>query len=114
MSNELVLCMTPNCPNMSHHLHSLSCSTQEANARLLKSAADICGHGHSITGDYDMIKRLLPEYEGGHSQPGYMLDVCKACLKELQERPYRQVHRVSGHQRATGSRDATSNTRSTC
>lgn len=111
MANELVRCMTPNCSNMSHHLHCLSCSAQEAGARLLKAADGICAHGHSITGDYDMIKRLLPEYEGGHSQPGYMLDVCKACLQELQERPYKQVRRGSGHQRTTGSRDATSNTR---
>jgi hypothetical protein len=38
-----------------------------------------------------MIKRLLPEYMGGHAQPGYMLDVCKMCLQELQERPYNPV-----------------------
>jgi hypothetical protein len=111
MFNELVLCMTPNCPNMSHHLHCLSCSAQEASAKLLKAAAGICGHGHSITGDYDMIMRLLPEYKGGHSQPGYMLDVCKACLQELQERPYRQVRRTSAHRRSTGGRDATNDIR---
>jgi hypothetical protein len=35
-----------------------------------------------------MIVRILPAYKGGHPQPGYMLDVCKECLKELQERPY--------------------------
>jgi hypothetical protein len=49
---------------------------------------EICMHMHSITGDFGMILRLLPDYTGGHPQPGYMLDICKACLKELPERPY--------------------------
>lgn len=88
MYNQPVKCMTPGCPNMSRHLHCLSCSAQEASRRLLQAAEGTCSHIHSITGDYGMVRRLLPEYKGGHPQPGYMLDVCKACLKELPERPY--------------------------
>jgi hypothetical protein len=29
MYNEPAKCKTPNCPNMSYHLHCLSCSAQE-------------------------------------------------------------------------------------
>ncbi len=88
MFNELIMCKTPNCPSMSHHLYCLSCSAQEVKRKSLKALEGICVHGHSITGDYEMIKRFLPEYEGSHPQLGYMLDVCKGCLQELQERPY--------------------------
>ena len=50
--------------------------------------ASTCKHAHSVTGDFGLVQRLLPEYNGGHPQPGYMLDICKICLKELPERPY--------------------------
>ena len=52
---------------------------------------EMCNHSHSITGDFAVVKRLLPEYVGGHPQAGYMLDVCKECLTELPERPYNMV-----------------------
>lgn len=64
---------------------------------LLQPTQSDCEHSHSITGDYKMIKRLLPEYQGGQSQPGFMLDVCKACLQELRERPYSPSRRIRGH-----------------
>jgi hypothetical protein len=92
MINQLVKCMTPDCPNMSYHTYCLSCSAKEASRALLKASEGLCTHGHSVTGDYGMIKRLLPEYDGGHPQPGYMLDVCKTCLKELPERPYQPAY----------------------
>lgn len=90
-------CMTPNCPNMSRHLHCPSCSAKEASLRLLQATEGSCAHGHSITGPYELIKRFLPEYKGGHSQPGYMLDVCKTCLQELQERPYTPIRPARRH-----------------
>lgn len=88
MYNELIKCSTPNCRNMSYHVLCLSCSAQEVRRSLLQAAEGTCAHVHSITGDYGMVQRLLPEYKGGQPQPGYMLDVCKDCLKELPERPY--------------------------
>ena len=88
MYDNLVLCMTPNCPNMSYHVHCLSCSAQEVSRNSMQRVEGTCLHGHSITGDYAMIKRLLPGYEGSEPQAGFMLDVCKECLRELQERPY--------------------------
>lgn len=88
MHNEQVKCMTPGCPNMTYYVQCLSCSAQEVRRKLLQAAEGTCAHDHSITGDYGMVRRLLPEYQGGHPQSGYMLDVCKACLKELPERPY--------------------------
>jgi hypothetical protein len=91
MQNKLTKCVTPNCPNTSYHLRCLSCSAEEAARRSRQTVEGICTHSHSITGDFGMVKRLLPEYKGGPSQPGYMLDVCKTCLKELQERPYNAV-----------------------
>ena len=97
MYDTLVLCITPNCPNMSYHVHCLSCSAQEVSRMSLQEAEGTCMHGHSITGDYGMIKRLLPEYEGSYPQSGYMLDVCKACLRELEERPYYPQRRGRGH-----------------
>ena len=97
MYNKPVKCMTPDCTNMSYHLHCLSCSAREAGRRMLLAAEGICAHNHSITGDYEMIKRFLPEYKGGHPQPGYMLDVCKACLQELPERPYNPGRPGRGH-----------------
>ena len=97
MYNKLTICMTPNCPNMSNHPYCLSCSAIEASARLLQASAGLCTHGHSITGEYETIKRFLPEYMGGHAQPGFMLDVCKSCLQELQERPYNPTRAVRGH-----------------
>jgi hypothetical protein len=81
-------CATPGCPNMSSHLFCLTCSARVAGERLSLAKQGTCAHGHSVTGDFGMVRRLLPEYSGGHPQPGYMLDVCKTCLKELQERPY--------------------------
>jgi hypothetical protein len=89
MGDNLTLCATPNCPNMSNHAHCLSCSAQEVSRRSLQAAEGTCLHGHSVTGDYGMIMRMLPEYKGHHPQAGYMLDVCKACLQELEERPYK-------------------------
>jgi hypothetical protein len=97
MQNKLAKCATPNCPNMSYHLRCLSCSAQEASRRSQQAAEGTCTHSHSITGDFRMVMRLLPEYKGGPPQPGYMLDVCKVCLKELQERPYSPVRPVRGH-----------------
>lgn len=47
-----------------------------------------CVHGHSITGSFEQIKRLLPDFAGEQPQPGYMLDICKTCLQVLRERPY--------------------------
>jgi len=96
MSNAAVKCMTTDCPNMTYHLHCLACSAQEASRRLLRAAEGHCVHGHSITGDYGMVMRLLPEYKGGQPQDGYMLDVCKDCLQELQERPYNPVYQSRG------------------
>ena len=90
-------CTTPGCNNLSYHLHCLSCSAQDARARSLQAADGVCAHGHSITGEYETIKRFLPEYMGGHAQPGFMLDVCKTCLQELEERPYNPVRAVRGH-----------------
>jgi hypothetical protein len=58
---------------------------------------EICMHMHSITGDFGMILRLLPDYAGGHPQQGYMLDICKACLKELPERPYSMAWPLRRH-----------------
>jgi hypothetical protein len=94
---NLVLCATPNCQNLSNHVLCLSCSAQEVSHRLLQAAEGTCLHGHSITGDYGMIMRLLPEYQGSQPQAGYMLDVCKICLQELRERPYRPGRPGRGH-----------------
>ena len=82
---------------MSYHSPFPSYSAQESSQRSLQAKEDDCDHRHSITGDYQMVKRLLPEYRGGQPQPGYMLDVCKACLKELPERPYSPSRAVRGH-----------------
>jgi hypothetical protein len=97
MYNELVKCMTLDCPNTSYHLRCLTCSATEASRKALEQAKGTCAHGHSITGDIGMIIRLLPEYEGGRPQAGYMLDVCKACLIELPERPYNPGRRIVRH-----------------
>src|SRR2546422_8767916 len=103
MQDTPAKCVTPNCPNMSYHLRCISCSALEVSRRSLQVAQGTCAHSHSMTGDFGMVMRLLPEYKGGHPQPGYMLDVCKACLKELQERPYNAT-RPSGRQKAVGGR----------
>lgn len=87
MYNKPVKCLIPSCPNMSQYLYCLTCSAENARRRSLQAAEGSCAHGHSVTGDYGMIMRLLPEYKGGHPHLGYMLDVCKACLTELPERP---------------------------
>ena len=87
-------CVTPNCPNTSYYLHCPSCLAQEASQRLLQAEQGACMHRHSVTGDFGMIMRLLPQYTGGQPQPGYMLDVCKSCLKELQERSYNPGRRT--------------------
>ena len=97
MYNEPSKCTTPNCQNMAYHLHCLSCSAKQARARALQAAKGPCAHAHSVTGEYEMIKRFLPEYKGGHAQPGYMLDVCKTCLQELHQRPYNPVRTLRGH-----------------
>jgi hypothetical protein len=91
MYNKPAKCATPTCPNMSYHLYCLSCSAQEVSARSLQATQGLCVHGHSIIGEYETIKRLLPEYMGGHAQPGFMLDVCKTCFQALQERPYNPI-----------------------
>jgi hypothetical protein len=80
-------CATPGCTNISSHLHCPSCLAQEVSSKLLRAAEGACIHTHSVTGNFDMVRRLLPEYAGGPPQKGYVLDVCKACLKELEERP---------------------------
>ena len=97
MVNKLILCRTPNCQSMSYHSYCLSCSAQEAKRMSLQAMEETCAHGHSITGDFGMIMRFLPEYKGNHPQPGYMLDVCKACLQELQERPYNAARARRSH-----------------
>jgi hypothetical protein len=97
LQDRATKCMTPNCPNLSHHLRCIPCSALEVSRRSLQAAQGSCAHNHSITRDFEMILRLLPAYRGGHPHPGYMLDVCKGCLKELQERPYypmRQMKKV--------------------
>jgi hypothetical protein len=85
---ESTQCTTPGCPNETYGPRSLACLAREERERALREVQDNCLHTHSITGDFSMVQRLLPEYRGGHPQPGYMLDVCKACLKELPERSY--------------------------
>ncbi|MDQ6694366.1 MAG: hypothetical protein M3014_08075 [Chloroflexota bacterium] len=91
MSYGPAKCATPGCPNTSYRQHCPSCLAEEANQRLVNAAAGECIHGHSVTGDYDMIVRLLPAYSGGPPEPGFLLDVCKTCLKVLQERPCNPV-----------------------
>ena len=81
-------CITIGCPNTAQGLLCPGCSAHKAGERSLQAGAAGCSHGHSLTGDFDMIKRLLPAYAGGHPQEGYMLDICKTCLQELPERPY--------------------------
>jgi hypothetical protein len=90
---------TPKSLDMSHHLHNLSGSPHKASPESLQAQAakGRCAHGHSITGPYETIKRFLPEYMGGHPQSGYMLDVCKMCFQELQERPYNPTRPQRGH-----------------
>ena len=100
MHDTLTKCATPDCPNMSYHTLCLTCSAQEATRKLQHASEGVCTHGHSITGDYDMIKRLLPDYKGSEPQPGYMLDVCKICLQELPERPYNPTRAIRGHHSA--------------
>ena len=99
MESQASKCKTAGCLNISHHLYCLSCSAEGVKARSLQAAAGVCMHGHSVTGSYDTIKRLLPEYMGSDAQPGFMLDVCKACLQVLHERPYNPIRRgtVRGH-----------------
>jgi hypothetical protein len=60
----------------------------ELSGTLPQANLNSCDHSHSITGEYDVIKRLLPGYTGGPAQEGYMLDICKSCLIALPERPY--------------------------
>src|SRR4051812_39355029 len=91
--NKPSKCITQGCPNMSYHMVCLTCSAAAVSAKSIQSGEDHCAHGHSVTGEYETIKRLLPEYMGGHAQPGFMLDVCKLCLQELQERPYNPMRR---------------------
>jgi hypothetical protein len=97
MYSKPAKCATPNCTNISYHIHCLSCSAEEVSARAVRAAAGLCTHGHSITGTYEMIQRFLPEYKGGQPQPGYMLDVCKTCLQELRERPYNPASPGGSH-----------------
>jgi hypothetical protein len=97
MYNKPGKCMTPNCLNTTHHLLCLSCSAKEQSRKAMEAALGLCIHNHSITGDYDMIMRFLPEYKGGPPQDGYMLDICKSCLQPLQERPYNPVRLGRGH-----------------
>jgi hypothetical protein len=80
-------CATPGCTNTSYRLHCPTCLALEAGRRSLQADQGACIHVHSITGNFDMVRRLLPEYAGGKPQDGYLLDVCKSCLKELEERP---------------------------
>lgn len=103
MHETPIKCATPTCPNTTHHLLCLSCSALEVSRKLFEATEGVCTHAHSITGDHGMVMRMLPEYKGGRPQPGYMLDVCKMCMQELQERPYvpiskhvRVSHKVIG------------------
>jgi hypothetical protein len=102
MYNRPAKCMTFDCGNMSYELQCPTCAAQEATARSFQATVVQCEHGHSITGEYQAIMRQLPTYMGGHPQPGYMLDVCKLCLQELQERPYNPIRR--GTQRGDSAR----------
>lgn len=88
MQQLLMKCITIDCPNTAQGLLCPSCSAKEATERLVQAGLGGCTHNHSVTGDFEMIKRLLPAYQGGPPQDGYMLDICKDCLKELHERPY--------------------------
>ena len=87
MPHTTTKCATPGCTNTSYRLHCPSCLAQEAGRRLLRADDGSCMHAHSITGNFDMVRRLLPEYVGGPPQKGYILDVCKSCFQELEERP---------------------------
>ena len=79
---------TIDCPHLAHGSCCPDCSAPETIGELPPISAGSCAHVHSITGEYELIKRLLPGYTGGPSQEGYMLDICKSCLKALPERPY--------------------------
>jgi hypothetical protein len=96
-------CITPYCPNTSHSSKCPSCLTQEASRPPLQGEQGACTHTHSITGDLAMIQRLLPGYAGGEPQHGYMLDVCKTCLKALPERPYNPAPLYRPSRRASRS-----------
>ena len=92
MPHVTTKCATPGCTNISYRLHCPSCLAQETGRRLLQADQGACIHVHSITGNFGMVQRLLPEYVGGPPKKGYLLDVCKACLKELEERPENPSH----------------------
>ena len=81
MQETQTKCITPNCPNMSYYSRCLSCSALEVSRKALEATQGTCTHNHSITGDFGLVMRLLPEYTGGHSQPGYMLDICHLIIK---------------------------------
>src|SRR6188768_818783 len=93
MQTTSTLCLTSNCPNPAYDSFCPACRATKAIEVSAKKDASLCNHKISITGDFWLIKRLLPEYTGGEPLPGYMLDICKTCLKELPERPYAPAYR---------------------
>ncbi|MEA2574966.1 MAG: hypothetical protein QOH93_2264 [Chloroflexia bacterium] len=97
MPNKAATREIPSRPEVSEELISGTITAQKPGVVLLLSGPVICTHMHSITGDFGMMMRLLPEYTGGHPQHGYMLDVCKTCLKVLPERPYAGGGYRKGH-----------------
>jgi hypothetical protein len=88
MRQVICKCDTIDCPSLAQGLCCPGCSAPETTGELPQISAGSCGHFHSITGEYEVIKRLLPGYTGGPPQEGYMLDICKSCLMALPERPY--------------------------
>jgi hypothetical protein len=78
---------TPNFPKTALPVRCDTSFVQGVSKTLLTSLG-ACAHGHSITGSFEQIQRLLPDFRGEQPQPGYMLDICKTCLQVLQERPY--------------------------
>ncbi len=78
---------TPNYPKTALPIRCDTSFAQGA-SQTLHATQGTCAHGHSITGSFEQIKRLLPGFAGKQPQPGYMLDICKTCLQVLRERPY--------------------------
>lgn len=100
MQNSSQLCLTPSCPNSAHDSFCPVCMATKVSGESPEMHDNACTHLISVTGDFGLIKRLLPEYAGGEPLPGYMLDICKTCLKELPERPYAPTyHRYTNRRR---------------
>ncbi|MEO8286164.1 MAG: hypothetical protein ABI670_06975 [Chloroflexota bacterium] len=97
----LVKCLTPGCPNRSYGPICPSCLAGSQASEVTRQTTGVdqatCPHTHSVTGDFPMVKRLLPDYRGGQPETGYMLDICKTCLKALPERPYNPIRAMGRH-----------------